>query len=45
MPFVVVIVDALGVAASGVLAVIGSMGAARALLLAWRLIRMIRARS
>lgn len=43
MPFVIVIVDALGGVLASILAVIGSMGAARILLLSWRLIRAIRA--
>jgi len=40
---IVLIIDALGTAAGGVLAVIGSMGAVRVLLLAWRLIRAVNA--
>jgi hypothetical protein len=43
MPFIALIVDAIGGAGASVLAVIGSMGAVRALFVAWRLIRMIRA--
>lgn len=41
MPVVVLIVDALGVAAGYLVAVIASMGTIRVLLLAWRLIRLI----
>ena len=44
MPFVVFIVDALGGVVGTIVAVVGSMGTIRVLLLSWRLIRMIRAR-
>jgi hypothetical protein len=43
MPFVVVIVDALGGLLGTLAAVIGSLGTVRVLLLSWRLIRAIRA--
>lgn len=43
MPFVILIVDALGGVLASLLAVVGSMGVIRSLLVAWRLIRAIRA--
>lgn len=42
MPFVAVVVDALGGVLASIVAVVGSMGAVRVLLLSWRLIRAIR---
>ena len=43
MPFVVVIVDALGGVVGSIVAVVGSMVAIRALFFAWHCIRAIRA--